>query len=247
MLQKIIFLWSALSFAILNGQTPIKIHNSGTEAYWESQEEVFVHYNTSLLFAGESLLYSVHTLMRGANLSSELSKIAYVELVGEDGEVLFRHKVRLTNGRGQGDFFVPSNTPSGNYKLLGYTKWMVNSGIETFFQCDVGIINPFQSDQEILLKEKTTKADDSVHVMNKVSASGNEVTMIFNKAGYGKRQRVLLTLVAMDKNVLGGNYSISIRKRELIHRPLTVSARSHSKDQKNKSVTRPKAKAFART
>ncbi|HET8735084.1 MAG TPA: hypothetical protein VFM69_00660 [Pricia sp.] len=115
------------------------------------QERLFVHYNTSLLLAGEYLYYSIYCRSATSESPSTISKVAYVELIGENGESVFLHKIFLDAGRGQGDFFVPVSVKSGNYTLLGFTQWMKNGGVDLFFQGDVSIINPYRSNQTALL------------------------------------------------------------------------------------------------
>jgi len=67
------------------------------------QERVFVHYNTSLLFVGEYLYYSIYCFnLKNKKLTTN-SKIAYLELVGKDKKVVFKHKINLSNGKGQGE------------------------------------------------------------------------------------------------------------------------------------------------
>ena len=115
------------------------------------KEGVFIHYNASLLFVGEYLYYSVYCLNKKTGKASDISKIAYVELIGEKGTVIFRQKIGLENGSGQGDFFIPVSVPSGNYKLIGYTQWMMNWGEASFFQGDVSILNPYTNMQKPFL------------------------------------------------------------------------------------------------
>src|SRR5690606_10752976 len=83
-------------------------------------EKIFVHYNASLLFPGEYLYYKIYNLNSTSNTPSTISKVGYVELVGENGEQVFQHMVPLEQGQGHGDFFIPTTLPSGNYKLLAY-------------------------------------------------------------------------------------------------------------------------------
>ncbi|WP_373517044.1 hypothetical protein, partial [Pricia sp.] len=77
----ILFLvWCHIAFfGIVHGQT---IENENLSVYDEiPKENLFVHYNSSVLFSGETLYYKIYCLnAKTANLSS-LSKIAYIELV----------------------------------------------------------------------------------------------------------------------------------------------------------------------
>src|SRR5690606_14738914 len=112
------------------------------------KEKMFVHYNSSVLFPGEYLYYKTYTLNAANNGLSDISKVAYLELVGENGEQVFQHLIPLENGQGHGDFFIPTTLPSGSYKLLGYTNWMRNTG--NHFRADLVVINPYRGDQSTL-------------------------------------------------------------------------------------------------
>ena len=89
-------------------------------------EKIFVHYNSSLLFPGEYLYFKLYNLNSDTGNLSRNSKLAYVELIGQDESKIFKQKILLDNCRGQGDFFIPTNVPSGKYKLLAYIKLIRN-------------------------------------------------------------------------------------------------------------------------
>ena len=95
------------------GQVPLRT-KSEVDGYANiPQETVFVHMNASFFFAGEYLYYKVYCLDKNTKNLSAISKIAYVELVGEDRTKVFAQKIRLENGEGEGDFFIPVSIPSG--------------------------------------------------------------------------------------------------------------------------------------
>lgn len=199
------------------GQTLLK-NNNLLDGYKDiPQEKVFVHYNTSMALVGERIYYSVYCLEEETNKLSDLSKIAYVELVGANKQNIFKHKIRLESGLGRGDFFIPAGVPSGNYKIIGYTRWMLNKGQDYFFQNDITIINPYQTNQDnVLVAQKDSTA---VHPQKKdyllpESKKSKYVSLTTDSRTYGKRAPVSMTL----NNLLGengqANFSISVRKRE---------------------------------
>jgi hypothetical protein len=202
-------------------------------------EKMYVHHDASLLFPGEYLLYSVYCINAYSYTLSEISKIAYVELVSEKGKIIFSHKLRLDKGRGQGDFFVPVDLPSGNYKLIGYTQWMKNGGVGQVFKDDVVVINPYQADQSALLT--SDKKADSLDTVNKitpnsiapgtVSASGEEIIqLLIDSTQYGLRSKISL-LPKNYKGPLGyGSYSIEIRKKDALLNARGVTALAFSMD-----------------
>lgn len=190
------------------------------------QEKIFIHYNTSLLFSGEYLYYKVYNLNCETNQLSNLSKIAYVELVDEDMQSIFKHKIRLVKSTGQSDFFIPATVPSGSYKLLGYTQWMKNGNQDNFFQGDIAIINPYQSNQErILLVDDTLKLKTSVQAKHKnILAEGvgpnNSKSDGFEKDTFNKRSKVVFRLKNFFDNYSEGTYSLSVRRIDTLTTPI---------------------------
>ena len=118
------------------------------------QEKIFVHFNSTFLVSGENFFYKIYCLNANTNKFSNLSKIAYIELINSDKNTIFKHKILLKSGIGKGDFFIKASIPSGNYKLVAYTQWMRNNGEATFFQNDITIINPFRANKRLTVKNE---------------------------------------------------------------------------------------------
>ena len=220
-MRRIIFLIAFLSSSFLSGQIGMEDELLPKAGKQIPREKVFLHYNNSLLFVGEYMYFQMYCLNSETEGFSNISKIGYVELVGENGKRVFRHKISLEEGTGQGDFFIPTSVPSGNYKLLGYTRWMLNNGTQAFYQGDVVIINPYSNQQEALLSGSgmTEEADQLL-------AAGPEETsqeLISDSEVYGKREKVSLTVEISGKES-GGKYSVSVRKLEIPHFPPMASA-----------------------
>ncbi len=195
--------------------------NSVLEQFKDTpSEKVYVSLNTSLLFTGEYLFYKVYCLNDKTKQPSDISTIAYVELISENTEVVFKHKIRLEKSRGQGDFFVPTTVPSGNYKLIAYTRWMKNGAMNRFFQEDISIINPYQTNQDAVLPDLS----ENVTSITENRATNGEEDKRFiletDKESYPKKSKVALSIQNFRGASGYGNYNISVRKKEdLNHRP----------------------------
>jgi hypothetical protein len=188
------------------------------------QERIFVHHNTSLLFTGEYLYYKLYCINSSSNNLSKTSKIGYVELIGENGTVVFRHKINLENGLGQGDFFVPTSIPSGNYKLLAYTQWMRNGVGNNFFSSDISIINPYKGNQSEVL-ESMDEQSGSLNVQQIKGSyqtntpENNEkdgIAIRLLSKSYNNRSKVIVDIIGLKGVHSFGNYSISVRKVDTI-------------------------------
>lgn len=205
------------------------------------QELVYLHTNKSLLFTGEQLYYKVYALKSESNTLSTFSKMAYVELIGENGDIIFRHKIRLKNGAGQGEFFIPVTVPSGNYKLIGYTQWMKNFGLNHFYKSDIGLINPFQSDQLAIVQRTQDSIPLSAKTIERTALKENlepspYLSFELSKKEFSTRERGLLVLRSLQKEVLNGSYSVSIRKVDSLGGSQLSSAQLYVKKHNSQSV-----------
>lgn len=199
-------------------------------------ENVFVHFNTSVLFSGEYLHYKVYCTNSSSNSLSKLSKIAYVELVSSDRKNIFKHKIKLTNGEGQGNFFIPTSIYSGSYKLIAYTQWMKNGGRNYFFQADISILNPYQANQGEIVDY------DNAEPINKVVFKEDKTSRLLavstNKKIYKKREKISIAINNPSFNKGFGTYSISIRKIDAFHKPNKLTSNNFkSTHKKTKSLT----------
>ncbi len=200
----------------LNAQYVVKSETELASLKKLPLEKVYLHGNTAVLFPGEYLYYSVYCLNAATNKLSKISRMAYVELVGEDRQTIFKQKVRLEGGRGQGDFFIPVSVPSGNYKLIGYTQWMKNAGTAQLFQDNIAIVNPYRTDQGAILRNEDVETMGTKEMPVTTMKEDRSIVLLTDSTRYGKRQKVSLT----SRNFRGplgyGNYSISVRKKETL-------------------------------
>lgn len=209
-----IFIWLLVG-AAAHAQATGNLILKTSDADQIPKEKVFMHYSTSIIFPGEYLYYSFYCLYDKKYTASQLSKIGYVELVSEDREIIMRQKLTLKNGISQGDYFIPTDVPSGNYKLVAYTQWMRNVGLESFFKADITILNPYQGNQENL-RPASEIFTDTIKLAysndNLMESSVGGFNIATNKDTYSQRERVALKF----DNLLGesghGNYSISVRQ-----------------------------------
>jgi hypothetical protein len=171
-----------------------------------TSETVYLHLNATSFVSGETLFYKLNCLNPLNFKQSKISKVAYLEMIGVNNQVLFKHKLFLTNGIAQGDFFIPSTIKTGTYKLLAYTKWMQNKLESKSFESEITIINPFQSDSENKISSKNSILKESPEVSN----SG--LTINLDKKKFTTRELINLKLSIQNELLKKGNYSLSVRK-----------------------------------
>ncbi|MBP5690108.1 MAG: hypothetical protein J6W74_04255 [Bacteroidales bacterium] len=83
------------------------------------QSRVYTFTDREAYLAGELCFYSLFCLDGEGHLSGD-EAVAYLELVSADGTGA-ESKAGLIGGRGSGEFRIPANLPTGNYRLVAYT------------------------------------------------------------------------------------------------------------------------------
>ena len=86
---------------------------------WARTERVFVVTDRTAYLSGDRVWCSLFCVDGNGRLS-EQSAVAYLELVSADGTVQ-EAKISLLGGRGCGEFNIPVQVPTGNYRLVAYT------------------------------------------------------------------------------------------------------------------------------
>ncbi|WP_276480485.1 hypothetical protein [Paraflavitalea pollutisoli] len=104
-------------------------------------EKLFMHTDKTFYLAGEILWFKLYYVNGNNNKPTNLSKIAYVELLDKDHRPVMQGKVALTEGYGSGSFYLPSSVSAGNYTLRTYTNWMKNFGADGFYEQPVTVVN----------------------------------------------------------------------------------------------------------
>lgn len=104
-------------------------------------EKVYLHIDRPHYLAGETIWFSAYVTFAATNTPDTLSRLLYVDLVNsETQEILFTRRIRMTEGLGQGDIFLPDSLPSGPYRLRAYTHWMRNFPEALFFHHDFSLL-----------------------------------------------------------------------------------------------------------
>ncbi|NAS13068.1 hypothetical protein [Poritiphilus flavus] len=213
----------------VEGQVIIKSEEELQALKQTPLESLYLHQSSSILFPGEYLYYSIYCLNTRSLKMSNISQVAYVELLGEDGSKIFTNKIKLRRGMGQGDFFLPVDVPSGNYKLVAYTNWMKNAGSRQFFKSDLAVINPYRSDQSAILASEEEVQDSTTNVLSNLSTD-SPVALLTDKDTYGNRERVELILKNYRGNLGFGTYSLSVRKLDDFKAPPQITATANAEE-----------------
>lgn len=208
--------------------TAQKKSNSEMSSTLIPNEGIYIHLNTATLLAGEYAYYKIYCFNKKSKEFTNYSKVAYVELVGLNGEKVIKQKVILDLGKGYGDFFIPTSVSTGSYKLVAYTNLMRNFEERNFFQNDIYIINPYSVEEISLNNVRFSEEyhdNDSIAKYKVNSGLGENLdsensllTIRIKNKEIKKRSKVNLVLET-DKKIIKGNLSISIRKKDNLKQP----------------------------
>ena len=97
------------------------------------QEKVFLHFDNSAYFLGETLYFKAYVVTADRNALSQLSKTLYVELVSPEGNIVETKKIKIENGQCHGEFKILTTKFAGFYEVRAYTRYMLNFDPGTIF------------------------------------------------------------------------------------------------------------------
>ncbi|TDO78181.1 hypothetical protein EV143_103432 [Flavobacterium chryseum] len=182
-----------------------------------TNESIFIHLNNTTLIVGETLHCKLYSLNPANNTFSKISKIAYVDLVNNDNQIIFTNKIYLDNGKGQGDFFIPTTIETGNYKLIAYTNWMLNKIDNRVNLTDIIIINPYIANKKIIsskdsqLQKNQSETSENNSIPENLAKTESFVLEV-NKKIFYEREQVFLKIKTLISENFKGSYSISVKK-----------------------------------
>ncbi len=172
-----------------------------------------MHLNSNTFVTGETLYYKLYCINPNNNKPSEISKVAYVEIIDKNKNNVFKQKIFLDYANGQGDFFIVPSLNTGNYKIIAYTNWILNKPHSGMYQTDITIINPFQEIEQNKVITNHSDTEKSTQITETNSKTSENSILDLNKKSFSKRELVSLQL-KKTSNLEKGNYSISVRKKE---------------------------------
>lgn len=105
----------------------------------EWKEHIYLTTDKEVYLSGESALISVTTI-NDRQQPVVFSKVAYIELADS---VLSKVQImaRLTTGSGSAILIIPDNLPTGYYRLIAYTRYMLNSEPDIRTEKIIAVVN----------------------------------------------------------------------------------------------------------
>ena len=170
------------------------------------RERVYLHTDKQTYLSGE-LLWMKFYLTDEVGKPSSFSKIGYVELVDESTAQV-QVKLDVKNGVSGGWMDLPVTLPTGNYRLIAYTRNMRNEGDLVFFDKTIGVINTFKSGSFVSADTITSDPVMPPDVVN------NNISVATAKQSYSLRDKGEILIKDLPENV--HSLSVSVAGRDFI-------------------------------
>ncbi len=176
-------LGAVLPFLATAQTTPLAGVQRQLSAYTSQtfQEKIYVHVDRPLYVVGETMWFKVYCVAADTHKPSDVSKIAYLELLDKESNPVAQMKISLVNGQGDGNLVVPAALSNGTYTVRCYTNWMKNFNPDYFFETPVTVLNPFVV-AETLPTSQTTNA--STNDLQFFPEGGNLVGGVENRVAF---------------------------------------------------------------
>ncbi|MEX0289532.1 MAG: hypothetical protein AB3N14_10525, partial [Flavobacteriaceae bacterium] len=137
-----------LAFSHLsNGQTDPDIFTTlqtklSLYKFKTAPEKVYVHTDKDFYLPGDTMWFKVYLVDGATHKASTKSKVVYIELLDESGQLVAERKIFVEGPGAEGDIQFARKFRRGRYILRAFTKYMLNEKEPRFFQKGIIIWTP---------------------------------------------------------------------------------------------------------
>ena len=97
-------------------------------------EKVYLHLDKPYSAIGDTIWFKGYIVEANRQAIDTVSRVLYVDLVHEKtNKIAISHKYALINGTTNGSFVMDNSLTNGEYRLRGYTNYMLNFSEDLFF------------------------------------------------------------------------------------------------------------------
>ena len=115
-------------------------------------EKIYVQFDKEEYNPGETIWFKAYATSNAA--PSLISKILYVDMINNEGEVIKKLKLPLEKSSANGEISLPANIHAGVYTIRSYTSWMLNFKPDFFFYRKIQVGVPHQEEIKVDNKQK---------------------------------------------------------------------------------------------
>ncbi|MFA9370962.1 MAG: hypothetical protein ACERIH_04575 [Labilibaculum antarcticum] len=166
---------------------------SKAEKTSHESEQIYVHVQKNVFIVGESVLFKLYCLNSVTKKISKLSKVAYLELIDENGYAVAQKAVILDQGMGDGGFLITDQLSTGNYAINAYTHWMNTTSRELTSVTPIFVFNNYNLINNSVDSLKYTKG--STHFYD---LKDNKRTLLQPKSNTSEENQFTITSSVED-------------------------------------------------
>lgn len=181
-----------------------------------SAEQIHIHLQKNTYIAGEAIHFKLYCLNSKTQKLSKLSKVAYIELISENGFPVAQTDIILENGMGEGGITISEQIPTGNYAINAYTHWMKTSSLNFISVRTLFIFNNKNTEEKIKTSEKlvsSTFRDLKNNDLN-LFDSKNKLQAISIKTKIEDANRILRISLKNNNSLVDETYKLKLQSRE---------------------------------
>lgn len=200
-------------------------------------EILHVHLQKNIYISGEVILFKLYCINSSTHQLSDISKVAYLELIDQNGVAVSQNEVILNNGMANGGFVITPQLPSGNYAINAYTHWMNSTSKELVTVKPILVfnnkdLNHEESDDKVRttkslhfqdLANNETKFDSLLPISDKSKIRINSkfedlnryIKFIITSSDFSDHEIYSISINSKDKTILNKEYQFTNGKYEL--------------------------------
>jgi hypothetical protein len=151
------------------------------------EESVVLFTDRDYYIAGEPMWFKAFVFFENT-LSSDWSKVLYVEIFNHQQDVFVQRKFELVDGMVDNLFDIPQNINTGHYFLRAYTQYNRNLSAGKLFTKVISVINP-ESEKTYIDEPLIKTKENGFHHQNIMEAPKN-IKISLQKDQFAPREKV---------------------------------------------------------
>jgi hypothetical protein len=171
------------------------------------RESIVVQLSEQYLLAGEKVGFSVMVTNQKDLPGTQISNLAFVELLDNSSQSVIRQKIILENGIGSGVISLPDSLSTGIYSFVAYTSWLKNFGEKYFSVSQIMVVKPGDD-----FTPKKQNEDGKTYRKSQRLKNEN-LSLQLNKTTFSNREKVKVEL-NLEKAFDNAVVSVAVRKKE---------------------------------
>ena len=170
------------------------------------REKAYLHFDNTSYYVGDTIWFKAYVTLAEQQTFSLISRPLYVELVDQTGHIADKQIIKLTQGKGNGQFILPHSMLSGYYEVRAYTRWMLAFDEPQYFSRTFPIYQLSNSDKP---ERSITTYELSPSMENRPSETEKKLNVRFFPEGGQLVQGVTSQVAFKAESKNEGNIELS--------------------------------------